>query len=546
MDYRELASKIRTKYPGAYDDLDDTALSQKIVSKFPQYSDTTFDEGEPSLAERAVSAITPNAPPKTGLGESLWQGTKEMFAPGMDSLKRLLNPNAGQFGPSRVMEQAGLKVGEAVRGSLEGAPAPVKFIGGMFSDQLTPSAAQQNLGSEGIGMAASLAGPALKGAAVDPARRALGFQKSQLVSQKSPFETTRKIAQANKSAAAMLEAGAISPTGNLDDTIEGATKMLQGGSRKMSTVMDAVDSSGRTIKTSSIDASLIDDLKPKFDDEFKATGKILDDLKAFSKDGLSLKDADELRARWGKFGFQDKTVGTTEANMYREAFKSIDKTIKGHIGAVKPALLPDYVAGKAAQENAINALRGLGNKKAADLGNDVFSLPSKVLAAGQLAAGNLPAAAATAGIAQVAKRRGMAVLSTGMYGAGKALEKGVTPGFLSALQSSARRALGTDPKSKESSPPARSRVPGILDTLSPAPDRASADTGIPKSAKPMTPDNKAYEKGLQAFLRNDLQGAKVFWQKAFKLNKQNTPARRGLERLAQRSGLKDIDTYKPK
>lgn len=44
MDYRKFASKIRNKYPGAYDDMDDRTLARKIVEKYPQYSDVTFDK----------------------------------------------------------------------------------------------------------------------------------------------------------------------------------------------------------------------------------------------------------------------------------------------------------------------------------------------------------------------------------------------------------------------------------------------------------------------------------------------------------------------
>lgn len=34
-----LAQMIRAKYPGAYDDMDDATLEQKILAKYPQYSD---------------------------------------------------------------------------------------------------------------------------------------------------------------------------------------------------------------------------------------------------------------------------------------------------------------------------------------------------------------------------------------------------------------------------------------------------------------------------------------------------------------------------
>jgi hypothetical protein len=476
MDYRELASKTRSKFPGAYDDLDDTTLAQKIVSKYPQYSDTTFDDvpaspQEPSFAGDVVKAIQPEVqgPPTGGEGflSRLARATRQTFFPtSMSEVKSLVNPNLGQYGLSRILEEEGKRLGSAVRGSLSNAgdklmaspvgqeyprataavaSVPLAVAEGM-SDQLTPSGQQQALGAEGVGLGVRAAGPLLKRAAVDPARRALGFQKSQLVSQKSPFETTRKIAQANRSAEAMLKEGAISPTGNVEDTIQSATKILRENSRKLSDVIETVDNTGKTLPVSQIDSSLIDELKPKFDDEFAASDKILKDLKAYSKDGLTLKEVDELKARWGKIGFQDKTVGSTAADMYRKAWATADKLIKRHVESVSPDLVSAYRLAKSGQENAINALRGLGNKQAADLGNNIFSLPTKVIAAGQLATGNVPGAIATAGVAEVLKRRGLAPVARGLYETGKALEKGVPPGFLSIISAAARRALDRENK----------------------------------------------------------------------------------------------------
>lgn len=60
MDYREFSQKIKEKYPGTYDDMDDEVLARKIVEKYPQYSDVTFDSvvtkgigDKPSIAGRA-------------------------------------------------------------------------------------------------------------------------------------------------------------------------------------------------------------------------------------------------------------------------------------------------------------------------------------------------------------------------------------------------------------------------------------------------------------------------------------------------------------
>ena len=474
MDYREFSSRVRTKHPGAYDDLNDEALARKVVAKFPDaYSDVTFEgptQNQPNAADKAVSLIQPGItqPPNgesflSRLGRATGETILAPVAPLVPSIrKRLFNPNMGQYGLSKVLEEEGKRVGAAVRGasqnyaeevpgSLFGQdyPKTAAAIGAGFStvadvtsDSLTPSAMQQSLGAEGVGIMGKMAAPAMKAAAVDPARRALGFQKSQLVSQKSPFETARKVAQANRAAESMLKESAISPTGNIDDTIKSATKVLSENSRKMNGVIKAVDEAGHRISPIDIDEKLVGELNPKFVDEKKIVKQIRKDLDAYDINGLSLKDADELRARWGKIGFQDRTVTSTASNLYRKAWSSIDNAIKRHIQSVAPDLGAEYVAAKAGQENAINALRGLGNKQAADLGNNVLSLPTKVLAAGRLAAGDIPGALATAGVTEALKRRGLAPLARGLYGAGRTLETGARPGFLTSISAMARNKLG--------------------------------------------------------------------------------------------------------
>src|SRR5258706_15994025 len=55
----EFANKIRTKYPGQYDDLSDTDLTSKILSKHPQYNDMVYNanqfaQPEQNLAKKAL------------------------------------------------------------------------------------------------------------------------------------------------------------------------------------------------------------------------------------------------------------------------------------------------------------------------------------------------------------------------------------------------------------------------------------------------------------------------------------------------------------
>lgn len=65
-----LAQRVRAKYPGVYDDLDDYSLEQKVLAKYPQYADIprspapnqqAGNSQQPSFAERLVSAYNPGA-----------------------------------------------------------------------------------------------------------------------------------------------------------------------------------------------------------------------------------------------------------------------------------------------------------------------------------------------------------------------------------------------------------------------------------------------------------------------------------------------------
>ena len=58
MDYQDFAKRIRGKYPGAYDDMDDLALAKKVVDKHPQYSDVTFGKVDEKAAPKEPSMLS--------------------------------------------------------------------------------------------------------------------------------------------------------------------------------------------------------------------------------------------------------------------------------------------------------------------------------------------------------------------------------------------------------------------------------------------------------------------------------------------------------
>src|SRR5574343_244881 len=55
MNEQEFANKIRQKYPGSYDNMSDTELTQKVIAKYPVYADSV------KITQPTTPAIKPNS-----------------------------------------------------------------------------------------------------------------------------------------------------------------------------------------------------------------------------------------------------------------------------------------------------------------------------------------------------------------------------------------------------------------------------------------------------------------------------------------------------
>lgn len=114
----------------------------------------------PSIAERASGAV-----------RSLGNATAETMLPptSVDAAKRLLSPQAGQYGLSNLAQREGEKVQKAV--------SAVSPTAGEFLPPLTPKSEQQQLGAEAVlGSAGAAVRPAGE-AALDVAEQASGLTK---------------------------------------------------------------------------------------------------------------------------------------------------------------------------------------------------------------------------------------------------------------------------------------------------------------------------------------------------------------------------------
>jgi hypothetical protein len=404
-----------------------------------------------SLVSLAIKSVMPTQTSPVGL---LQAATESVMPPvSMEGLKRLLNPNLGQYGLSRLLEQKGQQVGGAVRNAAQntaeqiatshfgqqnprlaaGIGAGYSTMADVTSDALTPSAFQQALGMEtGVSglKAAELAarakiGPALQEIAVGPARRALGFTKQHLNSTKSPFEALRKQAIANNAAKEMLQEDAISKTGSASTTHTNALKILSDAGGRISSTLEKIDNTGPSVQPQEIGSNLIEKLRPKYANEQQVVGQILDDVQVHGDQPIPLSSLKELKTRWGDLGYQQKTIGTDAAKIYRKASDLAENTIREKVQTIGgPDLANEYISANKTYGAARNALRGLNNQIAKEMGNNAVSLPSMVMSAGQLAHGNPTGALATAGVLEGASRRGAGILANIIHGAGQA----ITPG----------------------------------------------------------------------------------------------------------------------
>lgn len=110
------------------------------------------------LATGAAGTVTPPEQNQSWL-QTLIRSGKDMVAPGMDSLKRLFGPVAGQFGLTAPLEKAGAVVEDAVKESVSNLPLQARAIpavaaADMMAGSFRPSSIQQQIGAEGIGPAA--------------------------------------------------------------------------------------------------------------------------------------------------------------------------------------------------------------------------------------------------------------------------------------------------------------------------------------------------------------------------------------------------------
>ena len=120
MTSEQFAGKVRTKYPGEYDHLNDQELTQRVVSKYPEYGSVVKDApilgGNPTgMANRALELASP--------GRGMQVSGKEMAPARQPTATALHTGTAGMSTPVAGALSAGVDIGNGLAESgKEGIP----------------------------------------------------------------------------------------------------------------------------------------------------------------------------------------------------------------------------------------------------------------------------------------------------------------------------------------------------------------------------------------------------------------------------------------
>lgn len=347
--------------------------------------------------------------------------TAETITPplSIDQIKRLLSPRIGQYGLGRF----GQEVAEYGRGDISKMarqfkesdfgkknPTTAKIISGggeLAANMLMQSPEDVVLGA-GIGQTINLAKNITPKIANAAARRALGYQKSDLMSAKSYRDSMRKQANAKNAADLSLKEGAISKTGSVETTASNLLKLNQKAGIKMKRLLEKLDSSGQQVNTTFLAEKLKRILKPIQPDELKAFDKILEELGApgrtTSYSYLKTKIKPNLGKSWDAPPSNQAIQFMRRASNFieNEITEAISKNIGKDAANIYRGANKTYGLTKDAANKAYKAVGG-------EMGNNLIGLPTYVAGSGALMQGNLNRAFGSIGLFEALRRRAAGV-----------------------------------------------------------------------------------------------------------------------------------------
>lgn len=354
------------------------------------------------------------------------------------------NPKQANEAAPEVMGVLGSVGGPVGAGVLAGAGEGLKQVNQMaMGDRPIPrslddvaamgrdmnSAADRAASGELLGLGIAKTASAV----VNPAtRRALGFTKGQINSPKSFRETLRLQARANKSAEAIAENDllGIRPT----KTVENITKMFDRAGSDMNDVRTVLDNAGVKVSRPFIEEQIIKSVPNEYPGQKAAVEKVMADVGVLGEE-ISVSKLHQLKTRLAKMGYGQATVDTDLAEVYRKSADAVDSILDDVImekGGKEAA--SKFTKAKELYGNGMFAMKGLTQQVSAQMGNNLFDLPTYVLASGALGAGAIPSAL-IAGGTKLARNYGSAAVAKGAKVASK-IPRGTGAGLSAILQRS--------------------------------------------------------------------------------------------------------------
>lgn len=386
----------------------------------------------PKLAKMVVDIVTPR-PQATNKQNVLEQFTGPLS---LESAKRLLSPQVGQFGLSAVAQKIGEKgqqdfskmVDEFVqKPGINQYPRAAAAAGTLAS--VTAPLIMQTPRDVAAGVGLSGAGSAVKTLVTDPirrsfagaaekvsiplARRHLGYQKSDLMSSKSYTDSLRKQINANKAAKLALDSESIGLTGNVADTAKNILKIKSGAENQLNGILKGADSLGAGIDTAELAVKMESALKPTQPGEKAAFAKVLNELGAGGNfvplSYVKMKIKPNLGKAYDLPPSGDTIAFLRKASDFLE--KEIGSQVEKHGGSKALSLYKSanalYGTTKDAATKAYKAVAG-------EMGNNVIGLPSYMAGAGQLLSGNPAGAAAKVGAYEAARQRSSGAIASAL------------------------------------------------------------------------------------------------------------------------------------
>lgn len=257
-------------------------------------------------------------------------------------------------------------------------------------------------------------------AAIPAARRALGFQKSFL---KTPFAR----GQATKAAETALEQDIIPLSGSPETMFQRASNLKVKSGRPIGEALDR-----RMIGRGNVQKAFddLESLRPQiaqgmegglFEGANNAISKVQENIvELLNKPNARISDLNKIKSRLGQSlnylgdlasQSDNKAIQTALANSIRDMVK----------GVLPEEEFVKYLNNQKLYGASQLMLKGLNNEMAGQMGNKALSIPSTVMGASRLAAGDIPGALTATGVTEGLMRRGMGATAKTIQSAGKAI-----------------------------------------------------------------------------------------------------------------------------